>query len=142
MATIASRQENAARTKKISTSPCSSGEALPELRDTVRHILTRSSGPDVAKGVTSTAINSHTDMAPTILQMLGVPALASYQFDGAPIPYTASALGTTPQTELLNVEFWNGGGDPEGLPAGLYYNNTYKALRVISDGNSFFYSKW
>ncbi|KAK3053173.1 hypothetical protein LTR09_005799 [Extremus antarcticus] len=116
------------------------GKRCPYEEDINIPLLIR--GPDVAKGVTSTAINSHTDMAPTILQMLGVPALASYQFDGAPIPYTASALGTTPQTELLNVEFWNGGGDPEGLPAGLYYNNTYKALRVISDGNSFFYSKW
>ena len=100
------------------------------------------SGPDVAQGVTSSTVHSHLDMTPTILQMLGVPAQASYAFDGAAIPYTAAALGGPSKAELVGVEFWNSLGDPEGLPAGLYYNNTYKTLRLMSDGNSFYYSKW
>lgn len=95
-------------------------------------------GPDVAQGVTSATIHSHTDMAPTILQMLGVPILDSYQFDGSPVPYTSSALTGSAKTELLTVEFWNGGaGTPEAVPAGEYYNNTYKALRAISDSSEF-----
>lgn len=30
----------------------------------------------------------------------------------------------------------------EGVPGKQYYNNTYKALRLISDENSFLYSTW
>jgi N-acetylglucosamine-6-sulfatase len=100
-------------------------------------------GPDVPAGVTSNGVHSHVDMAPTILQMLDVPILNSYQFDGDVFPYTSSALGQTAKTELLTVEFWNGGpGSPEGVPDGEYYNNTYKALRVISDGSEFAHSFW
>ena len=100
------------------------------------------SGPDVANGVTSSLVNSHIDMTPTILQMLGVPALSSYAFDGTVIPYTAAALSSAAPSELLQVESWTGTGSIEGLPAGQYYNNTYKALRLMSDGNDLFYSKW
>ena len=100
------------------------------------------SGPDVAQGVTTSLVSHHVNMAPTILQMLGVPVQASYAFDGAPIAYTSAALATSPKTELVNVEYWNSLSSPELLPAGEYYNNTYKALRLMSDGNSFYYSKW
>ncbi len=66
--------------------------------------------------------------------MLGVPLRA--EFDGAPIPYTASELGVVNKTELVNVEFWNSGSK------GQVHNNTYKTLRLISDEYSFMYSKW
>jgi hypothetical protein len=72
---------------------------------------------------------------------LGVPIQDSYAFDGAAIPYTSSALASASSLELLQVESWTGTGSIEGLPAGQYFNNTYKALRMITDGNSFFYSK-
>lgn len=115
------------------------GKRCPYEEDINIPLLIR--GPDVAQGVTSDAINNHVDMAPTILQMMGISAQSSYALDGSPVPYTSAALGTSSKAELHNVEFWNGIGDPEGLPAGLYFNNTYKALRLIADGNSFFYSK-
>jgi len=94
----------------------------------------------VAKGMNSTITNSHTDMAPTILQMLGVPL--QDDFDGAPIAYTAEELRGSNKSELVNVEFWNAVATPIGVAAHEYYNNTYKALRLMSDDNSFFYSTW
>ena len=99
-------------------------------------------GPDVAQGVTTDLVSHHVHMAPTILQMLGVPEQDSFAFDGSPISYTSDALNTSPAVELVNVEFWNSLSNPELLPAGSYYNNTYKALRLMSDGHSFYYSKW
>lgn len=95
-------------------------------------------GPNVAQGVTSTTVHSHTDMAPTIMKMLGVPILDSYQFDGSPVPYTSSEVSASARTELLTVEFWNGKGEsPQAVPGGLYYQNTYKALRAISDSSKY-----
>ena len=78
---------------------------------------------------------------PTILQMLGLPLRS--EFDGGPIAYKSSDLGVTDKTELVNVEFWNSGVTaPEGLTPGSYYNNTYKALRLLSDEYSFLYTTW
>ena len=80
-------------------------------------------------------------MAPTILQMLDVPLRDD--FDGAPIAYSKTALQNSNKSELVNVEFWDAKGHhPLGLKANTYYNNTYKALRLKTDGESFFYSTW
>ena len=78
-------------------------------------------------------INSHTDMAPTILTMLGLPLRE--EFDGAPIGFSAEALSTSNKTELVNVEHWNSVPGSGGV-------NTYKAMRLLSDEYSFMYSKW
>ena len=94
------------------------------------------SGPDVAQNQTSNLVHSHTDMAPTILQMLGLPQRE--EFDGAPIAYTAETLGNTTKNELVNVEFWTA----PGSTSKTYYNNTYKALRLMSDEYSFLYTTW
>lgn len=98
-------------------------------------------GPDVPKGLQSNITNTHTDMAPTILQMLGVPART--EFDGAPIAYSQQEILTSTKNELVSVEFWNGGAHtPIGFKHGSYYNNTYKALRLMSDDYSLYYSTW
>lgn len=98
-------------------------------------------GPDVAKGVNSTITNSHTDMAPTILQMLGVPTRDD--FDGAAIAYTEDSLSSSTKHEMVNVEFWNANGASSvGTTHASYYNNTYKALRFTNGNDSFYYSKW
>ena len=95
-------------------------------------------GPDVAQAVTSNIVNSHQDMAPTVLKMLGVPIQDKHQFDGAAIAYTADELGTNDKHELVNVEFWNSGKRTWGSDS----TNTYKALRLLSDEYSFMYSTW
>lgn len=114
------------------------GKRCPYEEDINIPLLIR--GPDVAKGKNSTITNSHTDMAPTILKMLGVPLQGD--FDGAPIAYTEAELAGSNKSELVNVEFWNAGQTPIGVGNGEYYNNTYKALRLMSNNESFFYSTW
>lgn len=115
------------------------GKRCPYEEDINIPLLIR--GPDVAKGVNSTIVNSHSDMAPTILQMLGVPNRDD--FDGAPVAYTQDEISGSTKSELVNVEFWTGAGHiPIGFKAGSYYNNTYKALRLISGNESFYYSTW
>ena len=101
-------------------------------------------GPGVPKNVTSTIPNSHTDMAPTILKMLGIPL--QNDFDGQPIPYEDPLSA---DNEYVNVEFWNADqhgtdndGDVDITGPGLFVNNTYKSLRLKSDTNSFYYSVW
>lgn len=79
-------------------------------------------------------------MAPTILKMLGLPLQS--EFDGAPIAYTKEDLVSSTKHELVNVEFWSAGATPVGMHDGAYYNNTYKALRLISDDYSFLYTIW
>lgn len=122
------------------------GKRCPYEEDINIPLLIR--GPGVAKGVNSTITNSHTDMAPTILKMLEVPQQAD--FDGAPIAYTDTELATSMKSELVNVEFWNAAQTPIGVKHHEYYNNTYKALRLMTSNNqangaageSFFYSTW
>lgn len=114
------------------------GKRCPYEEDINIPLLIR--GPDVAKGVNSTITNSHTDMAPTILQMLGLPLRD--EFDGAPIAHTEDALSSSNKSELINVEFWDFNFKPMALHKDSYYNNTYKALRLMSGNESLFYSTW
>ena len=115
------------------------GKRCPYEEDINIPLLIR--GPDVAKGAQSAIYNSHTDMSPTILQMLNVPSRGD--FDGAPLAYTAQDLSSSTKNELVNVEFWSSSKHaPAGLKASTYYNNTYKALRLMSGKESLFYSTW
>ena len=115
------------------------GKRCPYEEDINIPLLIR--GPEVPKGVNSTIVNSHTDVAPTILQMLGLPTRSD--FDGAPLAYTQNEISGSTKNELVNVEFWTGAAHtPIGFKAGQYYNNTYKALRLMSGNESFYYSTW
>ena len=80
-------------------------------------------------------------MAPTIMRMLGLEMRPD--FDGEPVAYTAEELYTSTKLEMVNVEFWNAGSPaPVGIGHNGYYNNTYKALRLVSGNYSLFYSSW
>ena len=110
-------------------------------------------GPDVPQNVVSEQVHSHTDMAPTILNMLGVPLRNN--FDGQPIDYQQPDNSVSGMSEFVNVEFWDNkvplewdgtqfigiDGDVDGAK-GESYNNTYKSLRMQSSGHSFYYSVW
>ena len=118
------------------------GKRCPYEEDINIPLLIR--GPDVPKGVTTSMTNDHTDMAPTILKMLGVPLRPD--FDGAAVAYTSDAIKARSKTthEHVSVEFWDAG-KPDGYrgsKANLYYDNTYKALRLVNFDNSFYYSVW
>ena len=101
-------------------------------------------GPGVPSGMTTEITNSHTDMAPTILQMLGVPPRDD--FDGAPLAYTQDMINNNGKHQHVNVEFWDGGTafKPNGYrnSKNLYYDNVYKALRLVAGDYSFYYAVW
>ena len=99
-------------------------------------------GPGVPINVNSTTVQSHTDMAPTILGLPGVPL--RQDFDGQSIPVKDPDSG---KSEYANVEFWDasetpGQSDGDDEKPGTYYNNTYKSIRMKNDKGSFYYSVW
>ncbi|KAI1180576.1 alkaline-phosphatase-like protein [Nemania sp. FL0916] len=104
-------------------------------------------GPKVPQNHVTEIVTTHTDLAPTILNLIGgkVPSVA--QFDGAAIPLTRHdiAAAASDRHEHVNVEFWGIGVD-EGKPHvsldSLFANNTYKALRIVSESWNLYYSVW
>ncbi|KAF2683011.1 arylsulfatase-like protein [Lentithecium fluviatile CBS 122367] len=101
-------------------------------------------GPGVPKNATTGIVTTHTDLAPTILDLVGVHPRAD--FDGEAIPTTKEAIkaATLDRHEHVNVEYW-GFAAGEGKSWGqerLHWNNTYKALRVIGKSYGFYYSVW
>lgn len=69
-------------------------------------------GPGVEKGKTVSVPTTHTDLAPTLFQLAGIPL--QDEFDGEPMPVTSEQLKVHPgKIEHINVEYW-GTGIPEG----------------------------
>ncbi len=101
-------------------------------------------GPGVPEGLVTDIVTTHTDLAPTILNLIGAPLRAD--FDGEPIPLSKSGLAEAAKSrhEHVTVEFWGFAGS-EGGDFGLdrfWLNNTYKALRIISGEYNLYYSVW
>lgn len=114
-------------------------------------------GPGVPKGATVDFVTSHTDLAPTVVDLAGAKGPAD--FDGVPIPLksiggtgsnTTDASGsggngtatnsTKPAWEHVQIEFW--GSAKDGLVPDHGTINTYKALRVIGSKYNLYYSVW
>lgn len=107
-------------------------------------------GPGVAAGRVAQSVTSHTDLSPTIMKLAGH---TRDDFDGLPIPLSAEETEyETLDQEHVNVEFW-GRAVAEGNMGsygddsddrwgftGAIRNNTYKALRLIGNGYSLYYS--
>jgi N-acetylglucosamine-6-sulfatase len=105
-------------------------------------------GPGVPAGRRQRAVSSHTDIAPTILSLAGIPLKEA--FDGTPMPLRDHAKL---RHEHVGIEFW-GLGIPEGRygyrgkymfgdgVGNAYVNNTYKGLRIESAAVSLYYSVW
>ncbi|GME62001.1 Arylsulfatase precursor protein [Neofusicoccum parvum] len=109
--------------------------------DTDIHIPLVIRGPGIAENQKIEAVTSHTDIAPTILNLAGAPK----QLDGKVIPLTAE-LAQNSSYEHASIEFW-GRALIEGIylnPAGSrnIWNNTYKGLRLVGDDYSIYYSVW
>lgn len=109
-------------------------------------------GPGVPAGHVMNAVTAHTDLASTILRLAGQDYPDS---DGTPIPLNRYQEGKA-KTETVTIEYW-GLAIPEGLlgwygeqnmtdpfgnPARATGNNTYKAIRVISDDYNLYYAVW
>lgn len=101
-------------------------------------------GPGVPKNVTSSLVTTHTDLAPTFLEIAG--GKLRDDFDGSPIPLTSKAqAGFTieePRTEHVNVESWGIIMSEGRYGSILYPNHTYKALRVIGQEYNLLYTVW
>lgn len=115
-------------------------------------------GPGIAKNATSDLVTTHTDLSPTILNLIGEPPRPD--FDGLAIPVTKEAIEVASDNwhEHVTVEYW-GFAAEEGQyirkshPSlqsdfcsdridNIYRNNTYKAIRVIGKHYNLYYSVW
>jgi arylsulfatase A-like enzyme len=102
-------------------------------------------GPGVAQNFATDIVTTHTDLAPTLLQIAGVPLRDD--FDGLAIPLTRDGLERAKQErhEHVTVEHWgfasNEGQLFDWYPR-IHLNNTYKALRVISESYNLHYQVW
>lgn len=109
-------------------------------------------GPGIPAGHVSQAVTTHIDLAPTLLQLAGVPAHAD--LDGEPIPLTAEPdADETSRHEHVTVEFWGSAlaegsywfsseGEDEADVRRVIPNNTYKAVRIIGPTYNLYYSVW
>ena len=123
-------------------------------------------GPGISEGLTANIATSHVDLAPTFLNILGIPLRDD--FDGSPIPVTADEIAALDSElhdtrEHVQVEFWGkdnpnewGGYACESPRHDGYckrcidklsladsgFNNTYKSLRVIGNGYDLYYAVW
>uniref|UniRef100_L2FFP9 Arylsulfatase n=1 Tax=Colletotrichum fructicola (strain Nara gc5) TaxID=1213859 RepID=L2FFP9_COLFN len=104
-------------------------------------------GPQVPEGKVAEIVTTHQDLVPTIMSLAQAPLRAD--FDGLAIPLTEEDFGDAAKTrhEHVTVEYW-GFAASEG-PWGYFgrnesfvFNNTYKALRVVSKEYNLYYSVW
>lgn len=101
-------------------------------------------GPGVPAGVKRQFPTSHTDLAPTIMKLAGVP-MGCRELDGSPIELTKEPERPS---EHINIEYWGIAGgegrysyDSEGHPI-MNRNATYKGLRIVGKDYGFYYSVW
>ncbi|KAI0125633.1 alkaline-phosphatase-like protein [Xylariales sp. AK1849] len=104
-------------------------------------------GPNVPQNHVTEIVTTHTDLAPTIIDIVGGRTPKTASFDGAAIPLTQDALvdATKSRHEHVNVEYWGIAlGEGKKFPGqeNIFDNNTYKALRVVSDSWNLYYSVW
>lgn len=104
-------------------------------------------GPGVAKGKTVSLPTSHTDFAPTIFQLAGIPLQPD--FDGVPMPVKKSQqVAPDRKTEHINIEFWGravieGRLPPQFVDSALPSSrNTFKGLRIIAEEYDLAYQVW
>ncbi|KEY71313.1 hypothetical protein S7711_05905 [Stachybotrys chartarum IBT 7711] len=123
------------------------GKTLPYIEDTNIPFIVR--GPGVPKGVISNAASAHIDLAPTFLDIMGVPAEEWPELlDGRsllsdwrnPVPEVPPEVGAA--KEIINVEYW--GGNRIEVPDYPYpmENNSYKSLRIVSEESAWLYVSW
>ncbi|KAI1335281.1 arylsulfatase-like protein [Xylariaceae sp. FL0016] len=102
-------------------------------------------GPGVLEGHSTDIVTTHTDLAPTILELAGAPLRDD--FDGLSVPLTRQALDRAREErhEHVTVEHWgfasNEGEVFDWYPR-IHMNNTYKAVRVISESYNLHYQVW
>ncbi|EXJ54205.1 arylsulfatase [Cladophialophora yegresii CBS 114405] len=99
-------------------------------------------GPGVAKGRVSEIVTSHTDLAPTFLTLAGGEIRPD--FDGVTIPVTSEQFDAAAgvRGEHVNIEYWGFALAEGQYGKAMYWNNTYKGLRLIGKTYNLYYSVW
>ena len=99
-------------------------------------------GPGVPQGVTTEIMTSHTDLVPTIFDIVGLTP--HRDFDGAAIPLNAETLAEADKSrhEHVNVEYWGWAVSEGKYGRAMHVNNTYKSLRLVGEGYNYYYSVW
>ena len=104
-------------------------------------------GPGAPKGKKVDFVTTHTDIAPTLFQLAGIPLRDD--FDGSPIPVKEPYIRFTesqPPADHVNIEFWGTAGGGEGLygadypggPPGEFILNHYNASKSPVQNSSIF----
>lgn len=109
-------------------------------------------GPGVPEGLETDVVTTHVDLAPTILKLAGAGRKLKDRaddFDGVPLPLTGAGLaaaregGEDARHEHVTVEFWGLAVSEGGLGNDyILKNNTYKAVRIVAEKYSLYYSVW
>jgi N-acetylglucosamine-6-sulfatase len=111
-------------------------------------------GPGVPKNKNTNLVTTHTDLAPTFMNIFGLKEKES--FDGKAMPISKDSFHKREKKsayEHVNVEFWGTGTpseyvklhesanseDPHDKP---WRNSTYKSVRVLGEGYNLYYSVW
>ncbi|CZR65148.1 related to sulfatases [Phialocephala subalpina] len=101
-------------------------------------------GPGAAKNWSTDIVTSHTDLAPTFFDILGIAQRED--FDGSAFPLTRAeiekAMAGKRRREHVNVEYWGFAGGEGIFDDTLHENNTYKAIRILGPGYNLYYSIW
>ncbi|KAF3277462.1 hypothetical protein TWF173_009666 [Orbilia oligospora] len=96
-------------------------------------------GPGIAEGAVSKAVTTHIDVAPTLFEIAGIPLRED--FDGLAIPLERVKQEKR-RHEHVNVEYWGFAVEEGSYGGTLFWNNTYKALRIIGENYNLYYSVW
>ncbi|ROV99828.1 hypothetical protein VSDG_02972 [Cytospora chrysosperma] len=111
-------------------------------------------GPNVPQGVSSRIPGLHLDLAPTFLEIAGLPKSKWPSFfDGRslleqwhePNNYNVTAAGKGNGKESINVEYWGLVGieaPSAGSLGAPFHNNTYKTIRTIGEQENWAYAVW
>ena len=121
------------------------GKGLPYIEDTNLPLAAR--GPGIPRGAQLSIPSSHVDMAPTILDIAGVPPEEWPEFfDGRSLLPEWQNLATEDETavnrEVINVEFWGSSITAAERYTRKFFDNTYKALRLVSEKQGWLFSRW
>ncbi|CZS91888.1 related to arylsulfatase [Rhynchosporium agropyri] len=94
-------------------------------------------GPGIAGGYTTDIVTTHTDLAPTFFDLLGIPQRDD--FDGSSIPVTEARIEIAQERRRSTSMLSTG-----ALLVGKVNmtNNTYKAIRILVPEYNLYYSIW
>jgi N-acetylglucosamine-6-sulfatase len=120
---------------------------MPYIEDTNVPFAIR--GPGIPAGVSSNHPQSHYDLAPTFLDIAGLPSSEYPTFlDGRSLlSQWQNPQGDDPETgsgaakDIINIEFWGAAAKENNQLQGSL-TNTYKTLRIVSEDLSYMFVKW